>query len=315
MRLTFDFRICSTCVQDQLQSDSGQSRKATSSKTLVSIYCPLCRIPFGEQSLCKLSEAFLDRMEETEGDDEDLNSKASSITAASSSKQRPQLGVDNAFAGAPGYMATKVRALLDDLKLVRVQDPTTKSIVFSQFTSMLDICQKPLREEGFKYVRLDGAMSRATRSEAQNEFKNNKKVTVFLISIKAGGVGLNLTTANRVYMLEPNWNPSIEQQAIDRVHRLGQTRPVATIRFIIDNSIEINMQNRQKYKSALADKALDSDDLQADETLSKFGPKNSGQKRKRGVAGRDAILKEKMESLSILFRIKETPREIKEILI
>jgi SNF2 family DNA or RNA helicase len=95
-----------------------------------------------------------------------------------------------------------------------------------------------LKNEGFKFVKLDGAMSRENRSTSIEKFKNDPSVTIFLISIKAGGVGLNLTTASRVYIVEPYWNPAVEQQAIDRVHRLGQRKPVEVVRLIVEDSIE-----------------------------------------------------------------------------
>ena len=86
---------------------------------------------------------------------------------------------------------------------------------------MLDKIQNPLLEAGLLYVRLDGQMKRFDRASAIDRFKKDPKVKVMLISLKAGGVGLNLTAACRIYLMEPYWNPAVEQQAIDRVHRLG----------------------------------------------------------------------------------------------
>jgi SWI/SNF-related matrix-associated actin-dependent regulator of chromatin subfamily A3 len=126
-------------------------------------------------------------------------------------------------------------------------------------------------------------MTRIQRDQALDSFNEDGQVTVFLISIKSGGVGLNLTASNRVYIMEPYWNPAVEQQAIDRVHRLGQTKNVTTIRFLIRNSIEENMQRLQKYKTTLAQKALDED------RESKIGRNGT------------STLAEKIESLSILF--------------
>ncbi|KAJ3255193.1 Eukaryotic initiation factor 4A-III [Boothiomyces macroporosus] len=173
---------------------------------------------------------------------------------------------------------TKLLALLEDLEHIRKEDIG------------------PLREAGFKCVRLDGAMNRTQRSAAIEAFKNDPETTIFLISIKAGGVGLNLVAATRVYLLEPYWNPAVEQQAIDRVHRLGQTKPVTTIRLIIKNSIEENMQKRQKYKQQLAQKALSEED--------KDTSSSDGKRKRKRI---DPLVKEnkkieQMESLSILFR-------------
>lgn len=134
-------------------------------------------------------------------------------------------------------------------------------------------------------------MSRQTRSDAQTKFKTDPECIVFLISIKSGGVGLNLVSASRVYLMEPYWNPAVEQQAVDRVHRLGQTQTVTTTRFIIKNSIEENMQERQRYKTALAEKALNDDEDD--------GPK----KKRKGQSSidKERILQEKIKSLAILF--------------
>ena len=132
-------------------------------------------------------------------------------------------------------------------------------------------------------------MNRQARSNVLQSFQNDPNILCFLISIKTGGVGLNLVSASRVYMMEPYWNPAVEQQAIDRVHRLGQTKPVSIIRYVVDSSIEINMQQRQRYKIAIAEKALTEDEL-----------KQTGDKKRKRL--NDAIIQEKVESLSILFR-------------
>lgn len=140
-------------------------------------------------------------------------------------------------------------------------------------------------------------MSREKRSAAQADFKEDPRVTIFLISIKSGGVGLNLVTGSRAYLLEPYWNPSVEQQAVDRIHRLGQTKNVTTIRFIIKDSIEQNMQTRQKYKTALAEKAMDDDGLEDENEVVSI-------RRRAGLTAKEkqALVLEKMESLSILFK-------------
>ena len=89
-----------------------------------------------------------------------------------------------------------------------------------------------LKEYGFKYTRLDGKANAAKREAAIDQFRNDPTITVFLISLKAGGVGLTLIEANRVYLLDPWWNVAAEEQAIDRVHRLGQKKDVHVIRFV-----------------------------------------------------------------------------------
>ncbi|KAF9164320.1 hypothetical protein BGX21_000164 [Mortierella sp. AD011] len=154
--------------------------------------------------------------------------------------------------------STKVKALMDDLVQAReiskrTGEPLVKSVVFSQWTSMLDLIEDGLTENHIKFTRLDGTMQRNDRTTAMIRFKERPDVSVILISLKAGGVGLNLTSAQRVYLMDPHWNPSVESQAIDRIHRLGQTKPVDIIRFIIKESIEENILELQKRKTELSE--------------------------------------------------------------
>jgi len=152
--------------------------------------------------------------------------------------------------------STKMSALLQQLHSIMKEDPSIKSIVFSQWTSMLDLVEKPLKERGFEFVRLDGAMSQANRQNAVDRFNMDPLVKVFLVSMKAGGLGLNLTGGSRVFLLDPWWNPAAEDQAIDRVHRIQQTREVIVYRFIIEGTVEERIRELQEKKRNLAQGAL-----------------------------------------------------------
>lgn len=99
-------------------------------------------------------------------------------------------------------------------------------------------------------------MSRDARDKSMRLFREDPNIRVMLVSIGAGGLGLNLTTANKVYMMEPQFNPAAEAQAVDRVHRLGQDREVTIKRYIMDDSFELKMQDLQKKKMKLADLTL-----------------------------------------------------------
>ncbi|KAL8290154.1 hypothetical protein RQP46_003093 [Phenoliferia psychrophenolica] len=156
--------------------------------------------------------------------------------------------------------STKIEALVEELSKLRTEDHTLKSLVFSQFTTMLDLVARRLQLGGFKIVRLQGTMTPTARDNTIQHFTNNPDVTVFLISLKAGGVALNLTEASRVFILDPWWNPAVELQAMDRIHRLGQHRPVVVTRLIIENSIESRILELQKKKENLAASALGDDD-------------------------------------------------------
>ncbi|KXN85676.1 Putative SWI/SNF-like matrix-associated actin-dependent regulator [Leucoagaricus sp. SymC.cos] len=135
-------------------------------------------------------------------------------------------------------------------------DNVIKTVVFSQWTSMLDKIEDALLIHKIRYDRLDGTMKREERSKALDALKYDPSCEVLLVSLKAGGVGLNLTAAQRVILMDPCWNPAVENQAVDRIHRLGQTKPVLSIRFIISNSVEESMLKIQARKNRLADLTL-----------------------------------------------------------
>ena len=132
-----------------------------------------------------------------------------------------------------------------------------KSVVFSQWTAMLDLVEVALRSEPrLGYCRLDGGMTSDERQRTLRRFREDPAARILLLSLKAGGVGLNLTTARRVYLLDPWFNPAVEEQAMDRVHRLGQEHPVVVTRFIVRGSVEEKMLQLQERKRATIDAAL-----------------------------------------------------------
>jgi superfamily II DNA or RNA helicase len=134
-----------------------------------------------------------------------------------------------------------------------------KALVFSQFLGMLALIRAKLDELGVKYEYFDGSTSAPDREKAIQSFQNDDTVRVFLISLKAGGVGLNLTAADYVYIVDPWWNPAVEQQAIDRTHRIGQTKNIFAYRMICKDTIEDKILQLQDKKRALA-KELITDD-------------------------------------------------------
>jgi non-specific serine/threonine protein kinase len=117
---------------------------------------------------------------------------------------------------------------------------------------MLAIIRAQLEAADIPYVYFDGSSSASEREKAIREFQTNEDCRVFLISLKAGGVGLNLTAADYVYLVDPWWNPAVEQQAIDRTHRIGQTKAIFAYRLICKDTIEEKMLILQERKRALA---------------------------------------------------------------
>src|SRR5690606_39085570 len=113
-----------------------------------------------------------------------------------------------------------------------------KALVFSQFLGMLHLIREELERLEIPYVYFDGSTSSGEREKAIRKFQDEEDCRVFLISLKAGGVGLNLTAADYVYIVDPWWNPAVEQQAIDRTHRIGQTKNIFAYRMICKDTIE-----------------------------------------------------------------------------
>ena len=134
-----------------------------------------------------------------------------------------------------------------------------KALIFSQFLGMLSLIREKLVELNIKFEYFDGSTSAPDREKAIQSFQNDDEVRVFLISLKAGGVGLNLTAADYVYIVDPWWNPAVEQQAIDRTHRIGQTKNIFAYRMICKDTIEDKIMQLQEKKRLLA-KELIADD-------------------------------------------------------
>ena len=135
-----------------------------------------------------------------------------------------------------------------------------KALVFSQFLGMLALIRERLKELDVKYEYFDGSTSATERERAIQAFQNDDSCRVFLISLKAGGVGLNLTAADYVYIVDPWWNPAVEQQAIDRTHRIGQTKNIFAYRMICKDTIEDKILQLQEKKRVLAKDLIADDD-------------------------------------------------------
>ena len=148
----------------------------------------------------------------------------------------------------PDLSSGKFDAVLDRLESVLAE--RHKVLIFSQFVKHLQLFRDYFERKKIAYAYLDGHTK--DRTEAVNQFKERENTQIFLISIKAGGVGLNLTEADYVFLLDPWWNPAVEQQAIDRSHRIGQTKNVFIYKFISKDTVEEKILAMQQQKKALS---------------------------------------------------------------
>ncbi|KXS93874.1 hypothetical protein AC578_9027 [Pseudocercospora eumusae] len=155
--------------------------------------------------------------------------------------------------------STKIEMLIYDLYKLRSKKQTLKSIVFSQFTSMLQLIEWRLRRAGFNTVMLDGSMTPTQRQKSIDHFMNTPDCEIFLVSLKAGGVALNLTEASRVFIVDPWWNPAAEWQSADRCHRIGQRRPCVITRLVIEDSVESRIVMLQEKKANMINSTINND--------------------------------------------------------
>ncbi|KAG6466714.1 hypothetical protein ZIOFF_075459 [Zingiber officinale] len=179
-----------------------------------------------------------------------------------------------------GYVSSKIKAALDILTTIASQSSSSvhdligdsasaqlnlttevpeKAIVFSQWTSMLDLLELSLNENLIQYRRLDGTMTLVSRDKAVKDFNTDPEVTVMLMSLKAGSLGLNMIAACHVILLDLWWNPSTEDQAIDRAHRIGQTRPVTVSRITVKDTVEDRILALQEEKRKMVSSAFGED--------------------------------------------------------
>ncbi|CCK68591.1 DNA repair protein RAD16 KNAG_0B01440 [Huiozyma naganishii CBS 8797] len=220
-------RFCRLCIKEYVESFMDKNAQK--------LTCPVCHI----------------------GLSIDLSQPALEVDMAAFKKQSiiSRLNLQDTWKSS-----TKIEALVEELYKLRSKEKTIKSIVFSQFTSMLDLVEWRLRRAGFKTVKLQGSMSPTQRDQTIKYFMNNIRCEVFLVSLKAGGVALNLCEASQVFILDPWWNPSVEWQSGDRVHRIGQFRPVKITRFCIEDSIESRIIELQEKKANMIHATINQDE-------------------------------------------------------
>lgn len=183
-----------------------------------------------------------------------VNISAASADQAATAQDNHMMGAD----AVGGGVGSKIIALIELLQ--GIIDGGGHTLVFSQFTSYLALIKQALDDANIPYLYIDGSLPIAQRQKLVDRFQKGE-CPVFLISLKAGGLGLNLTRANYVIHMDPWWNPAIEAQATDRAHRLGQKNAVTVYHFIAAGTIEEKIQRLHERKQALAKNILDSTDM------------------------------------------------------
>ncbi|WPJ61512.1 hypothetical protein SMAC4_14176 [Sordaria macrospora] len=186
--------------------------------------CPMCRAPLSEDKLLEPAPEHLATQDEEELESETKSSKTDAV----------------------------LRLVKDSLG----KDAGNKVIIFSQWTSFLTIIQHQLDEAGYTYTRIDGSMNTAQRDAAIRALDYDPNTRILLASLGVCSVGLNLVSANTVILADSWWAPAIEDQAVDRVHRLGQTRETNVYRLVMENTIEERVLDIQKEKRELVGKAF-----------------------------------------------------------
>ncbi|KAL8137930.1 LOW QUALITY PROTEIN: hypothetical protein V2J09_003931 [Rumex salicifolius] len=178
----------------------------------------------------------------------DFSSAVSNVDTKASLKGYKRSSILNRIKLDDFQTSTKIDALREEIRFMIERDGSAKGIVFSQFTSFLDLISYSLQKSGITCVQLVGSMSMSARDAAIKRFREESDCRIFLMSLKAGGVALNLTVASHVFLMDPWWNPAVERQAQDRIHRIGQYKPIRIVRFVIENTIEERILKLQEKK-------------------------------------------------------------------
>ena len=230
-------------------------------------------------------------------DEPDYEDVPIGAVAAANPVRAPAAEDDEAPAPAVIESDSKLRVLVKELRAMRAASPANKALIFSQFTSTLKWLQQKLPDEGFGFRTVSGSMPLNQRAAAIAAFQKDPPTTVFLLSMRSGAVGINLTSATHVFLVEPALNPALTEQAIGRSWRMGQVNEVSVKHLIVKNSVESNIVKLLAERKA---NNTDADDEAAAESTSKMS--------KAEVAGHLKADKQRLKKneLELLFSLDET---------
>jgi len=222
--------FCRGCLHTFLTSDGDRGTKP----------CPECRQGITEAELTSVSV---------------VEQKQREFNLAKKNKSNNSRVADN-DSWRDRY-GSKITTLVEYLEKSHRENAATKTIVFTQFTGMLDLAEQALKQRQLNCLRYDGDMEYTEQEQVLERFKIDPEETILLMSLKCGACGLNLSHASRVVLLDASWNPFIEEQAIDRVHRIGQTHEVEVVRLIVRGSVEDRILSLQEAKKLAAGAFMD----------------------------------------------------------
>ena len=235
--------LCDQCLRNSLANDPEDG-------------CPVCRTVVDIARVYKLPPPSASRTQDNK-DDQD-GSPLTKTTHANAVVSATRVNNNSA-----GFESAKLQQLLRDLNQIKLENRSAASpkqkrkvVVFSQWTSMLDMVSQLLSCHGFSHCTFNGGLNQEARERVLTKFATDPDVEILVISLRAGGVGLNLTCASVVILLDPWWNPGVEEQAIDRVHRLGQTQDVQVKRYVVNDTVEDMILQLQQRKQKLATHVL-----------------------------------------------------------
>ncbi|KAI9919122.1 hypothetical protein PsorP6_011659 [Peronosclerospora sorghi] len=228
--------LCDQCLRDSIEMDPGNG-------------CPVCRTAVDLAKVFKLPPPSASRAPTN-----DFQAVEGSTNESLAGDVQERVTV---------FESAKMKQLLGDLNALKLENGKTASstqkrkvVVFSQWTSMLQMVSRLLTTHGVSHCTFSGDVKHVGRERVLRTFATDPDVEVLLMSLKAGGLGLNLTCASVVILLDPWWNPGVEEQAIDRVHRLGQTQHVTVKRYVMKETVEDMMLQLQERKATLAKNVL-----------------------------------------------------------
>jgi SNF2 family DNA or RNA helicase len=205
-------------------------------------------------------------------------------------------------------VGTKISKLLHEITEMIQRDSKSKCVVFSQFLGVLDMAAEELHARGIGFVRLDGNCKQHERADALIEFSSNPNVKVFLLSMRAGAVGLTLTAADHCFIMDIAQNSAIEEQAIDRIHRIGQLRPVTVKRFVMQGTVEERLLSVRRSlgvdRTSAGTQICGANILADEEQAAKRATQRARSSGAASTEELDSAKRQRVEILEILFDCK-----------